>query len=312
MNKSLILTFHNVLNRSWFEKVITYLKSNYRLVDSECLEMAFPNKVVMKNLCHITFDDGEKSFYNIAFPILKKYHVPATIFVSPSIITSGDNFWFQEVSDYNEKIIKRILSEELNIQIEIIRNINHLNVFKCLPISEIHRIISIYRAETKSQKRFSQNMSLTETIEVQESGLVTIGAHTLNHPILSNETDDISYHEITNSIKMLQELLGINIKHFAYPNGIPDLDFSKREIIYLQKNYISMAFSSESKFMTTSDDIYSLPRIGLTYGNMTFIKLKLLMGDKWESIKSIKNSTEVKNRKLILLQLSEKKLTSAN
>ena len=312
MNKNLILTFHNVLEGGWFEKVITYLKSNYRLVDPDYLEEVFSNNVELNNLCHITFDDGEKSFYNIVFPILKKYHVPATIFVSPAIITSGDNFWFQEVSDYNEKIIKGILSEELNIPIEIIRNMNHLSVFKCLTISEIHRIISIYRAETKSQKRVSQNMSLTETIEVQESGLVTVGAHTLNHPILSNETDDISFHEITNSIKILQELLGINIKYFAYPNGVPNIDFGEREIAYLKKNNISMAFSSESKFLTISNDTYSLPRMGLSYGNMPFIKLKLLMGDKWESIKSIKHSTELKERKLILLLLNKKRLNSIN
>jgi peptidoglycan/xylan/chitin deacetylase (PgdA/CDA1 family) len=310
-NKNLILTFHNVLDVSWFENVIRYLKSNYRLVDSGLLEDVFSNKAKLNNLCHITFDDGEKSFFNIAFPILKKYQVPATIFVSPTIITSGDNFWFQEVSNFNGRIINRILSEELKISQEVITNMSFLSVLKCLPISEINRIISIYRTETKSQKRISQNMSLSEIFEVQESGLVTIGAHTLNHPILSNETDDISYYEITNSIKMLQELLSTKINHFAYPNGSPDLDFGERERTYLKQNQISMAFSSESKFLNISDDTYCLPRVGLTYGNMQFIKLKLFLGNKWELVKSIRHSTELDNRKLILVHLNKEKPNSA-
>lgn len=66
-----------------FERQMKYLKDNgYRVITPETM-LAFleyrqplPRKSVM-----ITVDDGYRSFYNIAYPILKRYGFPATMFV---------------------------------------------------------------------------------------------------------------------------------------------------------------------------------------------------------------------------------------
>ena len=81
-------------------------------------------------------------------------------------------------------------------------------------------------------------MNLDEILELEKSDLVTIGAHTLNHPILQNESLETSRKEITDSIIELEKLLGHKIKYFAYPNGAKALDFGMREIDILKENKI--------------------------------------------------------------------------
>jgi len=77
-------------------------------------------------------------------------------------------------------------------------------------------------------------MSESELKEAYDSGLVAVGAPTQNHPILANETEQTSRYEIQSSILELSDMLGTQVKYFAYPNGIPSLDFGEREIDVLK------------------------------------------------------------------------------
>jgi len=56
--------------------------------------------------------------------------------------------------------------------------------------------------------------------------LISIGAHTLNHPILSELSPEEQRTEIIESKKALEELTGAPVKHFAPPSGQPaDVDW---------------------------------------------------------------------------------------
>jgi peptidoglycan/xylan/chitin deacetylase (PgdA/CDA1 family) len=255
--------------------------------------------------CHITFDDGDRTFYTSAYPVLQKYHVPATIFVSPKIILNQENFWFQEVLDYDKNEMRNILSKELSQPLEKLKTINFMNILKCLTIFQINKIIMIYRKETNTPPKPFQNMNLTQILEVEKSGLIKVGAHTLNHPILKNESDEVCYKEISESIIELQKILGHNVRYFAYPNGIPNYDFGNREIDILNKNNIAIAVSTESKFISKRDSKLAFPRLGLSYGSMRFVKIKLMLGANWERIKLFLLRTDSKERKL-LASLSKK------
>jgi len=98
MKKNLIINFHVVENAQWFETLIVYLKSKYKMVPISHFDN--PENYKKRNsLCNITFDDGDKTVYDVVFPILKKHNVPATIFVSPRSIIEKFNFWFQEINN---------------------------------------------------------------------------------------------------------------------------------------------------------------------------------------------------------------------
>jgi len=294
MSKNLIVNFHVINDSGWFEKVLVLLKSKYKMTDMSYFEVS--NHSDNRNFCHLTFDDGERSFYTIVYPLLKKYNIPATVFISPRITVNRSNFWFQEVKGYDENIMKRIIADNLALRPEDLKTYTLANLLKSLTIDQINKVIHNYQLETNTPVKGPQNMSLKEVLELDQDQLVTFGAHTLNHPILANESNERCKKEIIQSITDLEELLGHDVKYFAYPNGFLHLDFGEREKEVLSRSNISIAVTLEGGFVSENDDRLFLPRIGLTYGSIRFVKLKLLLGKKWEILKSIRGQSDSNKR----------------
>jgi peptidoglycan/xylan/chitin deacetylase (PgdA/CDA1 family) len=294
-----VINLHKVTDTAWFNKLIILLKANYKLISSEALQEYYLNGKPIEKAIHITFDDGDRSFFNNAYPVLNKHKIPSSIFISPLVCEKGLNFWFQEIAGYNPLELQRIISKVLNIHINLISKYNPDAILMCLKLNQILEIIKLYQDETKTPPKNSRNMSLEQLWEVGKSGSVNIGAHTLNHPILANEDDDVSRSEIESSVDYLASLLGHSINSFAYPNGTPGLDFSEREMKYLKSKGIHIAFSTEHRNTSFGDNLLSIPRFGITYGSMNFIRTKLVFGNYWDKVKEMTEKSHSNERKEI-------------
>ena len=308
MRKALVLLFHKEENGRLFEKIILATKRRYRLVSLHELEHLIKQKQDLKNICHLSFDDGDISFYNVVFPLLKKHQVPVSLFISPDVITTNTNYWFQEVQDYDEKTVKQILSQQLNIPEGKLNHAPLKFIFKCLPIKKIENIIEIYQKQTQCRIKKPVNITLSQLKELAASDLVTIGAHTLKHPVLKNENDADSRQEITASIEKLEALTGKPVTYFAFPNGIPGLDFGEREMSYLRENNITLAFSAELDNLSAEHNLLSLPRMGFARMGLDpsnpLIFFRLNLGKRWIDIKSVGRLTEKVARERIMALLN--------
>ena len=80
-----------------FEEQMQYLKQHgYRVVPLKAvLDFVRGQAVIPQRSVVITIDDGYKSVYEIAFPVLKKYGYPATIFIYTDYIGNGGLTWRQ-------------------------------------------------------------------------------------------------------------------------------------------------------------------------------------------------------------------------
>jgi len=303
MAKSLVLVFHKEDDGPLFEKIVIALKARYSLVSAAELENLLLKKKELKNICHISFDDGYRSFYTVIFPILKKHQVPVSLFVSPEMIGFNSNYWFQEIEGYDEQLFKKILSQQLNISLNEINKFSIQAIFKCLPAKTIKDIIAQYQQQTGCGIKDPENINIQQLKEMSASGLVTIGAHTINHPVLKNESDAGCRYEIGDSIKQLELMLGHPVKYFAYPNGRPGLDFGEREINYLKENNITLAFSTEPDHISSNTDPLCIPRMGFARMGLSpsnpLIWFRLNAGKKWINIKAIGKPTEKDIRKEI-------------
>jgi peptidoglycan/xylan/chitin deacetylase (PgdA/CDA1 family) len=99
---SSVLVFHEITDGSWFDTLIARLKQRYRFVPLRALTECYAGGAALDHACHITVDDGDRSFYDVALPVLKKHAVPATLFVSPLMCRERKNFSFQEIRGYRQ------------------------------------------------------------------------------------------------------------------------------------------------------------------------------------------------------------------
>lgn len=291
-----VINFHDIYNKDWFEQTLLILKSKYSIISIQELDDYFYKAKRLQNSCLITVDDGDRTFYEVMYPVLLKLQLPAILFVSPKIITTKENFWFQEIRHFDKIRLNKIISDYYHTDLQAYSN---GNILKNCNIHDIWEIIRTYKELTNHQETKTYNMSVEQLKEVHNSKIVTIGAHTQNHPILKNEEDEKSKSEIQDSIDTLETLLQDKIYYFAYPNGTPGVDYTQREMSFLQEKGIRLAFSTKSDNFSLNYNTLEVPRFGLSYGSANFVKIKLFLGKYWDVIKNIKSPDESSQRKEI-------------
>lgn len=286
MPRGVVLNFHRELDGTRFEKGVLALKKRYRMIGLPELYQLLAEGKSVNNTCHLSFDDGEISFYEVVFPLLKKQQVPASLFVSPKIIQEEINFWFQEVESFNDYDFRKFLANQLDLSVESFTGLTTFSILKCFRIAEIQEFIRTYQSlkGLKNAPRF--NMNVGQLIEVDQSGLVTVGAHTQDHPILKNETDEDSAYQIKESVRHLEQMIGHPVKYFAYPNGKEGYDFTDREINYLKEAGIELAFSTITDHLVNMTSMFKLPRVyyATTLGlkpSHPYVMWRLALGNKW-------------------------------
>lgn len=301
MPANLVLTFHTVTSKDWIRNTLKTIKRIYRFISVSDIEAYYYNNEEYNNCCHICFDDGDISFYKNAYPVLKKMNIPATLFVSPKVVSDGTNYWFQELSyiigHLDIRLVKEAICEILNCNYRRIEKCMVSSMFNCMRLSDILRVIDTLKQRYHICINKSYNIKKEQLCELKDSGIIAIGAHTINHPILSNESDDIAAKEIRASIEQLSAILGRDIKYFAYPNGIAGLDYGEREETILKENKIRLAFGTNNGFFSGKTTPLNIPRSGfIGKEKSAWILSKLFFMPIWGKIK---REIEVERRKRI-------------
>ena len=264
-----------------FDEIIKYLSENYNIVPIDnILDLKLRKKDQIKLI--ITFDDGYKDNFDYAFPILKKYNVPAVVYISTRFIDGETWTWWYDLW----KLISD--SKQLNINSNFIKNDfkldsynKKINCYKIL--SNIYRELD-YESQLKLSEElflnFNKNsnpnvfMSWSEIKQLAESELMTIGAHTVNHLSLSNISLEKSVFEIEKPKQILEKKIGLPVNHFAFPFG-NSKDFSAREEAILEK----VGFKSAVSTITTPQkklNLFSVPRLSIdNSSNIRNIKSKV-------------------------------------
>ena len=256
-----VFYLHDETSVTEFENKLRWFISKYHLISYQELQECVYKKNVIRNACHLTIDDGWKSTYNVIFPVLKKYNVPFTIFVSPKVTKDHVNFWYKNLSELDEYSFLRFLINEKGFSSKLATFPAEL-IMKEMKAKDIYELLGEYRSIYKIKESTDGFLNTDELIEISESGLAEIGAHTMTHPILKNEDESTVYHELSQSIKELEEIIGRKVSTFAYPNGLRNLDFTQREEKIVSSLGLKTAFSVNPGYINSQSNPFALPRIG--------------------------------------------------
>ena len=109
--------------------------------------------------------------------------------------------------------------------------------------------------------------------EMAETGLVTLGAHTHTHPVLTAMTSRQIEEELAKPLELFERRLGLRPAHFAYPRAVANADVRARVVRY----YDSAVGGGGRMATATGFDRYRIPRIPIRRSDgWHFFRAKLL------------------------------------
>jgi peptidoglycan/xylan/chitin deacetylase (PgdA/CDA1 family) len=130
---------------------------------------------------------------------------------------------------------------------------------KYLPMKQRHE--TAHRLARKANVDLpAEAMMSSQQIKTLRREGMQIGAHTVSHPILATLERDVARHEIGESKRFLEELLGEPVTLFAYPNGKPDKDFTAGDVSLVGRLGFEAAVSTAPGAASMGSDPMQLPR----------------------------------------------------
>ncbi len=258
-----------------FERQMKHIADHYRVVAlGELVERLAAREPFPENAVAITFDDGYRDNFVHALPVLRRYGLPATVYVTTGGTGSGWGFWLSRMrATLMRSSVQRIavaglgtleLGEPVARQNAMKRLALH---FKSLPLEEAKAMLDAAgRAcgvEQPPPDADAWMMNWDELREMARAG-VEIGAHTCTHPILTRQTTEVARAEIEDSRRVLEEGLGKPPVHFAYPNGSGILNHDARTAALVREAGFRSAATSVNGPLRRNSDPYRLERVGVS------------------------------------------------
>lgn len=210
----IVLAYHDVGDADSFGRHMALVRRAMHpvgvdeLLDAQAAVRPLPRRAVL-----VTFDDGDRSVYERALPVLREHGIPAVVFVIAGLIDSDRPTWFYEARE----LVRRGLTIRGLGSGSADDMVRHL---KRLPDDERRRRIDELRSGAPGPIRQSQ-LTTEELREMAHSG-VEIGNHTYTHPCLDRCTDAVVDVEMSRAHEALTSCLGRAPRVFAYPNGNHD------------------------------------------------------------------------------------------
>ena len=180
----------------------------------------------------ITLDDGYQNNYSVAFPILREFALPATVFITTGFINTDDTFWNLRLNlslantkrtslSWNGKVLDLgDATSRAKANVIISKSLRALPRTELM--SRLSKIIKLLGEDPKKPIELDSpfRMLTAQAVrEMNQSGLVEFGAHTHTHPILARLSSEECKNEIELSVRRVEEITGCACRFFAYPFG---------------------------------------------------------------------------------------------
>lgn len=235
-----------------FAEQVRFCKSHMDIIQPADLPQAITCS--RGRYCLITFDDGYRDNYETAFPILRAERVPATFFVTVGFIDAPKMAWWDEIAwmvrasrhgsiDLRPWIEAPVPLDKPSCE-HAVRTF--LRAYKTLPSDSTQAYLDALAKESGSGRcspTTAQELWMSwDMLREMCAGGMTVGGHTVNHPILARAGRAQQREEILGCKRRLAEELGVEMKYFSYPvGGLSTFDSVTREC--LREAGVDYAFS---------------------------------------------------------------------
>lgn len=258
-----ILMYHGVgdeaLGADDFAAHLAHLRRNHEIVAlAEVVRRAeVPDRISGREVA-LTFDDGLANNATLAAPLLARHDLPATFFVCPALIDEGRWLWNHELRARLASLddeARAALRKRWSLRGDEVEAAKSLSPGDRLALEDDLRAATRAWAPSDAERRRSDVMTW-EQLRALDPALITIGSHTLSHPILPTLDDEALTREVEESAKRLAAELDRPVELFCYPNGAEDA----RVRAVVARTYRA-AVTTEPGLVEGGADPHALPRV---------------------------------------------------
>jgi peptidoglycan/xylan/chitin deacetylase (PgdA/CDA1 family) len=236
------------------EEQVRFLKLHLEIVGlEEAIDIAEKRTPLRHTRVLLTFDDGYRDNYDLAFPILRSHGVQGVFFLPTAFIGTESIPWWDEIAN----LIQRATTGTIRLPGLPERTFDLLDsnrqpaidaalaLYKSLPASSGERFLDDLAEQCRMDRCSGKERLFATWEEIGEMvrGGMAIGSHTHNHKILSRTSEQDQTHELSLSKQILEERLGVSITALAYPVGLQDsFSLITREIARQSQYRIAFSF----------------------------------------------------------------------
>jgi peptidoglycan/xylan/chitin deacetylase (PgdA/CDA1 family) len=301
--KAIILMYHSISEPGidpWelavsplnFEKQLQVLQKIYNVSSVRDIVSRVQRGRLKNKSIALTFDDGYRNNIENAKPLLEKYNVPATFFITNNF-GEGKLFWWDRLAnlilrtpqlpaDFNLTIRGEIFSYSIGEESTINEYLEQLHrkwvapgtpptkrsrlfyklwqLMQPLPPAEIDNLINeIKNWETVNEEVILPGTSLITEDQLRKLSshhLIDIGLHTANHVALNYHSAFTQETEILQNKKQLEQFLNKEITTIAYPYG----EYNNTTLDIVKKIGLQAAFTVEYNVVKHTSDPLKLGR----------------------------------------------------
>jgi peptidoglycan/xylan/chitin deacetylase (PgdA/CDA1 family) len=237
----------------------------------EAVERLYANDLPDRAVA-ITFDDGTSDFHRKAFPLIKEFGFPVTLY-----LTTFYSYYQRPVFDLMcSYLLWKGRSKTLDLKPltgQDVKTDLRRNDFREAALGEIHAFARGQKLsadekdafaaslaarldvdyEALLEQRFMHNLTADEVGQLAAGG-IDIQLHTHRHRTPTDR--QLFLREIEDNRKSIQEMTGKSPTHFCYPSGVHDLRF----LPWLREAGVVSATTCELGFASRSSNQLLLPR----------------------------------------------------
>ena len=282
--KSLVLGYHDLyadavdpvdnfdglrVRRDRFEQQMQYVAARYHVVPLDHLLDPSVSSRDGKPLAAITFDDGYKNVYQIAYPVLRQLGLPATVFVIPDFSLHGRMPWWERLRALvagSRRPVAIVPIQGTRQYFPLITAGDREDVLAQLA-AELHRVPPEAREESLArlaadlgvEERSQPRCAPLSVDELREmiSGGITVGSHGRSHDSFLHLSYDALFAELTESKQILETVTGQPVTWVAYPYG----DYSGASIDAARRAGYRGAVTTSPRLYDATADPHAIPRI---------------------------------------------------
>lgn len=278
-----------------FEQQIAFYQKNFDVLNAtELNEILAKNQQKKGKYAFLTFDDGYIDNFNIAYPILKAAHCPATMFIATDFIDKTIIPWWDEIAwlikNNNANLLNSLelpsaLPNNINSMTEQQKIKSLLRVFKDNKIESLDTKLNYLRS--KAEVQLDINKLKTKIfmdwamIREMSDNNIDIGSQTCSHQILSHLTTTEQHDEIFRSKQILEQQINKEVRAFAYPVGGEDA-FTKITQQLVEKAGYEFAMSFIPAINTSFDNKFNLCRFSIdNQCSIANLKMNISLANTW-------------------------------